>query len=108
MIPINNGSFQVDTGIKCLGQPKVIRSAIVSVIPENAVGSIDSIIITGANGKREFGCTPSKVKQGTNLIRACGGPAVLESGDVRYEAKGSNFGSEPVRLGINFSSDFQP
>ncbi|MFP4409972.1 hypothetical protein [Coleofasciculus sp.] len=107
MIHVENGKFDVDTQVRCLNKPKVIRAAIVSLYPATATGSIDQIVITGPNGKREFGCTPRKVVQGTDLIAACGGPAVLEAGDVRYQAQGSGFGEEPVKLGITFSSEFK-
>ncbi len=107
MITINNGSFKVDTGVKCLNKPRTIRAAIVSLFPATATGSIDKLVITDPQGNPEFGCEPRKVVQGTDLIGACGGPAVLEAGDIRYEAQGSGFGEGEVHLGITFSSDFK-
>lgn len=103
-IQIDNGSFNVDTNIRCLKESKRIDTAVVSLKPSTATGRIDKIEITGSGGKREFGCVPSKVQQGTNLIELCGGPAILEAGDVRYQAQGSGFGTDPVMLSINFKS----
>ncbi|MEG4245816.1 MULTISPECIES: hypothetical protein [unclassified Microcoleus] len=104
-IKIDNGSFNVDTNIRCLKESKRIDTAVVSLEPSTATGIIDKIEITGPGGKREFGCMASKVQQGTNLIELCGGPAILEAGDVRYQAQGSGFGTEPAILSINFKSN---
>ncbi|WP_156481641.1 hypothetical protein [Anabaena sp. 4-3] len=106
-IKIQGGSFEVATPVACLTERRVIRAVTVSLKPETATGSIDTIVITGPGGKREFGCVDQKVKNGTNLIKACGGTAVLEPGDTIYSAKGSGFGSEPVNLQVNFSDNFQ-
>jgi hypothetical protein len=107
-ITIRDGSFSVQTPPICLSRPEVIRSVKVSLTPSTATGNIDSIIITGPEGKREFGCNPQAVKQGTNLIRACGGPAVLDTGDTIYMATGSGFTGDRVQLTVNFSSNFEP
>jgi hypothetical protein len=79
--------------------------AVVSLEPSTATGRIDKIEITGSGGKREFVCMPGKVHQGTNLIELCGGPAILEAGDVRYQAQGSGFGTEPAILKVEFKSN---
>ncbi|HLO85443.1 MAG TPA: hypothetical protein VK203_10630 [Nostocaceae cyanobacterium] len=86
---INGGSFSVDkTGDVPL--TTVITSAILS-LPANETGIIESIVITGPDGQREFGCENIKVKNGTDLIKACGGNAFLKAGKTNYKAKGSNF-----------------
>ena len=74
--------------------PIAVRKAILS-LPKEETGSIDSIVITGPDGQRIFGCQNIKVENGTDLIKACGGPAVLQPGpNTTYQAVGSNFGPE--------------
>jgi hypothetical protein len=102
----HGGSFDVNTGIVCLAGSRAIRAVTVSLQPTNVTGKIDEIIITGPNG-REFGCNPGTVSNGLNLINTCGGPAILEAGDTVYSAKGSFSGSSPVKLKVEFSSDFK-
>lgn len=92
-VPIKDGSFSLS--VTDPAPAFTVRSAIVS-LPDGETGDLESIIIIGPNGEREFGCGskeyPIKVENGTDLIPACGGPAVLKAGDTTYEAKGSNFG----------------
>lgn len=102
-IEIKDGSFNVDTH-GYLKEKREIRAVKVSLNPATATGIIDEIVITGPGGKHEFGCPPNQVKQGTDLIQACGGPAILQAGDVQYHAKGHGFGSETVKLEVNFSA----
>ena len=91
-ITITKGSFDFST--KNDSPEFTVRSAIVS-LPEGESGNIDEIIITGPEGQREFGCFNIKgVKNGTNLISDCGGPAVLKAGKTVYKAKGSGFDPE--------------
>lgn len=97
-IHVQNASFDYsNTGN--INHDFTVRSAIVS-LPEGETGTIDEIIITGPDGNREFGCSNIKVKNGTNLIPACGGPAVLKAGTTTYQAKGSYF--EPQDTFGNF------
>ncbi len=106
-ITINGGSFDFTTPVGCLEEKEAIRSVTVSLVPPTATGTIDEIVITGPGGKREFGCEPKQVKQGAEVIQACGGPAILEAGDVQYHAKGHGFGAEPVELEVGFSPNFK-
>lgn len=92
-IQITKGKFSVDVKAKVPSQV-TIRRAVVS-LPSGETGKVNKIIITGPNGKREFGCQGIKVKDGTDLIKACGGPAILEAGTTSYIAEGSNFGPNP-------------
>ncbi len=92
-IQITKGKFSVDVKAKVPGQITV-RRAVVS-LPSGETGKINKIVITGPNGKREFGCQGIQVKDGTDLIKACGGPAVLEAGKTSYIAEGSDFGPNP-------------
>ncbi len=90
-VQITNGSFSY---INTEPVPKYIkvRSATVEGLPPGETGTIDEIIITGPNGKREYGCSGiNNVEDGTDLVQSCGGPAVLKAGSTTYEAKGSNF-----------------
>lgn len=100
-IPIEGGSFKVNP-VKLIDTQKTIRSAVVSLVPADETGTIDAIVITGPNGKREFGCAGLKVENGIDLIKSCGGPAVLESGQTSYMAMGSGFGpSSKARLSVD-------
>ncbi|EAW36263.1 hypothetical protein [Lyngbya sp. PCC 8106] len=75
-------------------QTEIIRSAIVS-LPEGETGTVTSIIITGPDGQREFGCQNLKVQKGTDLIKECGGSAVLQEGLTIYQAEGRDFSPNP-------------
>jgi hypothetical protein len=68
---------------------------VVSLEPPDQTGTIDAIVITRPNGKREFACAGLKVQNGTDLIKSCGGPAVLETGETTYVAMGSGFAPNP-------------
>ena len=102
---IQNGTFTVTT--KSDIPAFTVRSAIV-YLPEEVSGDIDSINITGPDNKPEFGCVNIKgVTNGTNLISACGGPAVLKAGNTLYQAKGSNFApGDQIKFSIQLCDDF--
>ncbi|NEQ98381.1 MAG: hypothetical protein F6K30_16955 [Cyanothece sp. SIO2G6] len=105
-IHIEDGSFSYSV-TRDVSEDFTVRSAIVS-LPEGETGMIDSILITrpdegkgcpGAgsiviDGKPvcvEFGCSGIKVENDTDLVAACGGPAVLKASETTYTAKGSDF-----------------
>lgn len=94
-VKVKDGAFEVkvSTPIHPPGdQPLVVRKALVSLSPETLQqGVVNSIKITGPDGI-EFGCVNLKVKQGTDLVKSCGGPAILKKGMTTYEANGSGFG----------------
>lgn len=115
---IHDGSFEVQT-ISDIKEDFTVRSAIVS-LPDGETGTIDNILITrpdegkgcpGAGSKVidgtpvcvEFGCSGIKVENGTNLVSACGGPAVLKAAKTTYQAQGSHF--EPQATFDDFSID---
>ncbi|WP_414623426.1 hypothetical protein [Calothrix sp. CCY 0018] len=103
-IPIQGGSFKVNP-VQHINHQETIRSAVVALEPANETGTIDAIVITGPNGKREFGCSGLKVKDGTDLIQSCGGPAVLEPGETSYMAMGSGFDpNSKVILSVDLKS----
>lgn len=92
-VPIVNGRFEVEkTGT--LKEDTRIGSAILSLPPGGETGLIEEIIITGPDGKIEYGCGPEPVIAGMDLIRECGGPAYLLKGETTYKAKGSQFAPE--------------
>ncbi len=92
-VPIENGSFDVKvTGT--LAEDTRIGSAVISLPPGGETGVIEQIIITGPDGKIEYGCQNEPVTTGTDLIRECGGPAYLIQGETTYTAKGSGFTPE--------------
>ncbi len=103
---IVGGKFSVDTTTEPLPSTTVIRSAKL-FLPAGETGTINKIKITGPNGI-EFGCQDIKVKNGIDLIKACGGPAVLEAGGaINYVAEGSDFGPKPnSKLRVVLSDDF--
>jgi hypothetical protein len=112
-VSIRNGRFSVSTESK-VPQDFIVRSAIVS-LPDGVTGTIDEINISalpskseiGSAQRVEFGCSSIKnVKNGTNLIKVCGGPAVLKAGNTSYQAQGSDFPSDS-NLG-NFSIKLCP
>ena len=92
-VPIVDGSFDVSvTGT--LIEDTRIGSAVISLPPGGETGVIEQIIITGPDGKIEYGCQNQPVKTGSNLIMECGGPAFLIQGSTTYTAKGSGFEPE--------------
>jgi len=105
------GPFSVSTTIPPIpsGKPLRIGSALVSLSPDTMKeGVVKSIKITrkAVDGDViEFGCVNLKVSQGTDLIKSCGGPALLASGETTYEAAGANFGPE---LNGSFSIQLLP
>jgi hypothetical protein len=89
-ILIENGSFDVSvTGT--LKEDTRIGSAVISLPPDGEAGLIEQIIITGPDGKIEYGCQAQPVTTGIDLTRHCGGPAYLLQGTTTYRAKGSGF-----------------
>lgn len=90
-VSIERGGFEVPSDTKNISHQETIRSAVVTLVPENETGTINQIAITGANGEVEFGCSNLRVQNGTDLIKECGGPAVLEPGETTYQARGSGF-----------------
>ncbi|WP_335118922.1 hypothetical protein [Nostoc sp.] len=103
--PITEGKFSIDTTTP-LPEKTVIRSAKL-FLPAGETGTINKIKITGPNGL-EFGCQDIKVKNGVDLIKACGGPAVLEAGGaITYVAEGSGFAPKlNTKLKVVLSDDF--
>ncbi len=113
-IDISGGTFSVDT--KEIDSPLtdkvVVRRAILS-LPSDQKGTINSIQITAPTvakpeGGLIFGCNNIKVKDGTDLIKACGGPAeLLPGGKLRYKAEGSGFDpNETVSFEVKLYDDF--
>jgi hypothetical protein len=103
--PITGGKFNINKTTP-LPATTVIRSAKLS-LPTGETGTINNIKITGPNGL-EFGCQDLKVKNGVDLIKACGGPAVLEAGGaITYVAEGSSFAPQlDTTLKVVLSDDF--
>ncbi|NER33673.1 MAG: hypothetical protein F6J93_06385 [Oscillatoria sp. SIO1A7] len=105
-VSIQDGSFNVET-VSDLPMDITIRSAIVT-LPPGETGTIDTILITrpynqdgcpetildGESVCIEFGCSWIEVENGTDLIPACGGPAVLKAAETTYHANGSHFGPQ--------------
>ena len=92
-VPIVDGSFDVSvTGT--LKEDTRIGSAVISLPPGGETGVIEQIIITGPDGKIEYGCQNQPVTTGSNLIQECGGPAYLLKGSTTYTAKGAGFDPE--------------
>src|SRR6476661_2921617 len=92
-VPIVKGSFEVSVpGV--LKEDTRMGSAIISLPPGGESGVIEEIIITGPDGKIEYGCQSQPVATGSDLIRECGGPAYLIQGPTTYTAKGSGFEPE--------------
>lgn len=73
--------------------------------PDDETGTIDAIVITRPNGEREFACAGLKVQNGTDLIKSCGSPAILEAGKTSYMAMGSGFAPNP---NVTLSVDLRP
>jgi hypothetical protein len=106
-IPIKGSTFEYSRTIpNNPSETLTIRSARVTLLPATATGTLDSIVITGPDG-REFGCTGVKVTNGINLIKSCGGPATLKAGGATtYAVKGSNFGPESeTTISVQLSSE---
>lgn len=111
---ISGGTFMVDTKEvdSPLKEKVVVRRAILT-LPPNQTGTIDGIIITAPttaqpDGGIVFGCVNTKVQNGIDLIKACGGPAeLLPGGKLRYQAKGSGFDpNENITLKVELYDDF--
>jgi hypothetical protein len=100
-VPIKDGKFTATARTNvpgphdgAPGKPIRIEQALVSLSPDSLKeGVVRSIKITGPKGV-EFGCVNLKVQDGTDLIKSCGGPALLEPGDTLYEASGDDFGPD--------------
>ncbi|HYX15533.1 MAG TPA: hypothetical protein VE944_14415 [Nostoc sp.] len=104
---ITGGKFSIDTTTPSpLPATTVIRSAKL-FLPAGETGTINKIKITSPNGL-QFGCQDIKVKDGVDLIKACGGPAVLKAGGaITYVAEGSGFAPElNTSLTVVLSDDF--
>ncbi|MCC5624182.1 hypothetical protein [Nostoc sp. CHAB 5715] len=104
---ITGGTFSIDTTTpNPLPATTVIRSAKL-FLPPGETGTINKIKITSPNGLK-FGCQDIKVKDGVDLIKACGGPAVLEAGGpITYVAEGSGFAPElNTNITVVLSDDF--
>jgi hypothetical protein len=103
---ISGGKFSIDTTTPALPATTVIRSAKLFLEP-GETGTINNIKITGPNGV-QFGCQNIKVQNGVNLIKACGGPAVLETGSpITYVAEGSDFAPKlNTEITVVLSDDF--
>ncbi len=99
-VEISGGRFNIFLPV-FVKRPVVIDSAKVS-LPDGGTGRLNYIDILGpmtygdmTRGGREFGCDNINVKDGTDLIQVCGGPAFLNRGPGLYEADGSGFGPNP-------------
>lgn len=92
-VPIVNGSFDVSVTGE-LKEDTRIGSAVISLPPGGETGLIEQIIITGPDGRIEYGCQNQPVTSGSNLIMECGGPAYLLQGSTTYKATGSGFKPE--------------
>ncbi|MEH2160898.1 MAG: hypothetical protein V7K38_07585 [Nostoc sp.] len=103
---IDGGKFSINTTTNPLPAKTVIRSAKL-FLAAGETGTINKIKITGPNGL-EFGCQDIRVKDGVDLIKACGGPAVLEPGGaLTYVAEGSGFAPKlKTKLKVVLSDDF--
>ncbi|MEH2011978.1 hypothetical protein [Nostoc sp.] len=93
-IDIKGGTFVVDKPNGKVPEPTRISSAVVSLKPPNETGTINWIKITGPDKQVEFQCSGIAVQNNTDLIKACGGPAILQPGLTTYQAGGSNFGPD--------------
>jgi len=99
----DKGTFQI---VKDKAIPAgTVFSAVVETSDEEK-GEIDEIIITGPGvdgpATREFGCINQRVQDGTDLIKTCGGPAVLKAGQTKYVANGHGF-SPNVPFTVNLT-----
>lgn len=111
IIQIKNGKFELkipsaDIPVIPVHSDLTVRSAVVT-LPASETGTLEKIIITGPTGEREFGCFNIKIKNGSDLIKSCGGPAVLKAGNTTYEAKGSDFSPQAdVEFAVSLRPDF--
>ncbi|WP_013320960.1 hypothetical protein [Gloeothece verrucosa] len=108
-IAIQNGTFKLQRE-RVLDMAEPVRSAIVA-LPDGETGMIELIQIVNVspNGQQEieFGCSNLKVKNKTDLIQSCGGPAILKPGLTIYRASGKDFGPAlDVTLGVDLKPDF--
>ncbi|MBD2165252.1 hypothetical protein H6G04_12680 [Calothrix membranacea FACHB-236] len=103
---VTGGKLSVNTTTKSLPATTVIRSAKL-FLPAGETGTINKIQITGPNGLA-FGCQNIKVQDGVDLIKACGGPAVLQAGgQITYIAEGSGFAPEEnTKITVVLSDEF--
>jgi len=92
-VPIVDGSFDVSVTGELIEDTR-LGSAIISLPPGGESGVIEQIIITGPDGRVEYGCQNQPVTTGSNLIQECGGPAYLLKGPTTYTAKGAGFDPE--------------
>ncbi len=102
-VEIRDGGFKIDLPTE-VPRNVVIVEADLSFPdgPSGETGTLNMIDIFGPmtwehrrRGGKEFGCQNIKVKDGTDLIRECGGPAYLNRGAGEYYAAGSGFGPAP-------------
>jgi hypothetical protein len=91
-----SGEFQLSLETKGESE-EVVRSAVLGV-PSGGKGIIKNIKITEVTPQPSnpsgivFGCVNILVKNKSNLIKDCGGPAPLKRGTkYKYEASGSGF-----------------
>jgi hypothetical protein len=92
-----DGKFSINLpATRTIPVDTTVRSAILR-LPSGG-GMIESIQITDNNPPKSnpsglaFGCVNVRVKNKTNLIKSCGGPAQLRSGTTySYVASGSGF-----------------
>ncbi|NJM46501.1 MAG: hypothetical protein HC860_10210 [Alkalinema sp. RU_4_3] len=114
--PIRGGILNVNTEFfpnqPEVPAPTIIRQAILS-LPRGQTGTITNITITGPSatpGEKGivFQCSNVKIKDGLDLIKACGGPAELRpGGKLVYKATGGNFFPRPnFTLGVTLLPDF--
>lgn len=92
-VSIVDGKFDVSVTGRLIEDTR-IGSAVISLPPDSETGEIEEIIITGPDGKIEYGCKNLPAKTGVNLILECGGPAYLLQGSTTYRAKGFGFKPE--------------
>lgn len=90
-VKVENGNFSVKD-IHPIPSVRVEKAII--DLPQNEKGTIDNLSIIGPDNQIEFGCQNIDVVNGTDLIKACGGPANLKAGETTYKASGSNFRPE--------------
>jgi hypothetical protein len=114
--PIRGGILNVNTELLptpiTVPEKITIRQAILT-LPRGETGTIASISITGPSATPGengivFKCTNVKIKNGLDLIKACGGPAELRpGGNLVYKATGGNFFPRPnFTLGVTLLEDF--
>lgn len=117
---VTNGSFKVSTPLlpNPLTGKATVRRAIL-VLPDGEFGTIKTIKISGKLRQSDgtlvdanvFGCNNTNVRNGTDLIKACGGPAVIPDNttleEFQYQAEGIGFGPNPnFKFNIVLFDDF--